>query len=193
MTHLTVITGPMFSGKSEELIRRLRRAAYAHQKILLLKPQLDNRSTRDIFKFIKDDGKLSKYERLTAKTISSAEDWGKIRPRDFDIIAIDEAQFFDKWLITTISDTLDKIAHLDITIIVSGLDMDAWRKPFGVMPELMSMADHVLKFAAICLHCEGKYGPGIFTQKKTSSTQQVEVGDEEIYEARCRACHILPN
>lgn len=190
---LETITGPMFCGKSEELQRRLRRAAYANKRIIIVKPKLDNRNSRNIFQFIKDDKKLAKYELLKMAAVSSdAEMEALVSSLDFDVLALDEAQFFGKWMLGVLNKILQRGCRLNSVIIASGLDMDAWCKPFGIMPELMAMSDDVLKLTAICLHCRGENGPAIFTQKKTSSKEQVEVGDGDTYEARCRMCHYIP-
>ncbi len=193
MARLEVITGPMFSGKSEELKRRLIRAAYAKKKILLIKAGVDDREVRNIFNIVREDSKLSSYEFLTTKIVNSTKDMGSILDiLPFDIIAIDEAQFFKKWFVKRLEKILDACAKINITIIISGLDMDAWKKPFGNMPYLLSLADDVQKLTAICVHCQGANGPGIFTQKKPGgSKNQVEVGSD-IYEARCRVCHYIP-
>jgi len=190
---LEVIGGPMFSGKSEELARRLRRAAYADKKISLLKPGVDNREERNIFTIVKEDKKLSTYEFIEMRCVNSAKDLGNLfNPPRFDVLAVDEAQFFGKWFLKALTKLMRIGCRLDITIIASGLDMDAWQKPFGIMPNLMAMADDVLKLTAICKHCKGQNGLAIFTQKKGGSTQQVEVGNTELYEARCRVCHFIP-
>ncbi|MDP2933081.1 MAG: hypothetical protein Q8N81_03025 [bacterium] len=195
---LEAITGPMFSGKSEEVARRLRRAAYADKKIVLMKPGIDNRDQRNIFDIVKEDKKLSTYEFLNMASINSPRDWSYIlNPPRFDILAIDEVQLLEKrlgkLLLKSLTKTIQTGCRLDITVIVAGLDMDAWRKPFGIMPDLMAMADNILKLTAICKHCKGQNGLAIFTQKKSiGSGKQVEVGNEELYEARCRACHTIP-
>lgn len=195
---LEVITGPMFSGKSEELLRRLRRAAYAGKSIVVIKPGIDDRKTRSIFNLIRNDEKLKDYRNLSMDAVNSAEKFEEAIAFGPELLVIDEAQFFDnaeqpadKWFAKYIADLLFD-AMLDMEIIVVGLDMDAWRKPFGAMPELMARADVVTKLTAICLRCKGENGPAIFTQKNTGSKEQIEVGDTETYEARCRICHMLP-
>ncbi len=189
---LEVITGPMFSGKSEELLRRIRRAAYADKKIAVIRPGSDNRRTRNIFNLIRDDKKLSKYQNLRMVATNSFDDLESADINKAELLAIDEAQFIDRWFLITLADLLND-SERDMEIIAVGLDMDAWRKPFGIMPDLMARANNVLKLTAICLVCKGKNGPAIFTQKKSvGSGQQVEVGDKNLYEARCRICHTIP-
>jgi thymidine kinase len=189
---LEVITGPMFSCKSEELLRRIRRAAYADKKILVVRPGIDKRATRNIFNMIKEDKKLSRYLNLNMVAADSFDDLLGARIDEVELLAIDEAQFIGKWLVNALVGLLND-AKRDLEIIVVGLDMDAWRNPFGIMPELMARANSVLKLTATCIECKGKNGPAIFTQKKsTGSGQQVEVGDKKLYEARCRICHTIP-
>lgn len=194
MARLEVITGPMFSGKSEELLRRLKRAAYADQSILLLKPAIDKRKTRDIFQLVENDQKLAGYKNLSKQTVGSIDDLKDGGPLiEYDILAVDEIHFFEKWFEKILTKVLEVGRHLDITIIVSGLDMDYLRQPFGTMPDLLARADEIVKLTAVCANCKGKKGPAIFTQKKTETGKHVEVGDEELYEARCRACYYVPS
>jgi len=193
MVRLEVITGPMFSGKSEELLRRLKRAAYANQRILLLKPAIDKRKTRDIFKLEENDKKLAGYKNLIKQVIGSADglqDGDSLL--EYDVLAIDETHFFEVWFERILVKILETGQCFDITIIVSGLDMDYLRRPFGIMPNLLARADEITKLTAVCAKCNSKNGPAIFTQKKTETGKHVEIGDEELYEARCRACHYIP-
>ena len=192
MARFEVITGPMFSGKTEELIRRLRRATFARKRILVIRPSTDNRGTRSVIDLIKGDDKLSCYEYLATRVLNHMKELRNIvdswKP---DILAIDEAQFFGPELLEYLDELLEKKKSKNFTIIVAGLDMDAWRRPFGIMPQLLAMADEVLKLTAICVACNGE-NPAIFTQKKGGTGEQVEVGDTGLYEARCRACYYVP-
>jgi thymidine kinase len=193
MARLEVITGPMFSGKTEESIRRLRRATFVRKRILVVRPSTDNRGARNIFDLIKGDDKLSRYERLASRVLNHVKELRSLidswKP---DILAIDEAQFFGPELLEYLDELLEKKKSQNFTIIVAGLDMDAWRRPFGIMPQLLAMADEVLKLTAICVACNGE-NPAIFTQKKGGTGEQVEVGDAGLYEARCRACYYIPS
>ncbi len=204
MARLEAITGPMGSGKSEEVARRLRRATYAKRKISVVKPAQDDRKTRNIFVLIEENETLKNYERLTMQTLSRAKELKNLidafRP---DILAIDEAQFlgqvpdkaqfYGQEFIDYLNKLLEKNKSKNFVIIAAGLDMDAWMRPFGIMPQLLAMADEVLKLTAICLGCQGEYGPAILTQKKGGTGEQVETGDVgKLYEARCRACHTIP-
>ena len=201
---LEVITGPMSSGKSEELARRLRRATYANQRILVIKPSQDNRQARNIFVIIQEDERLKRHKPLVMRSLGHAKELRALvdsfKP---DVLAFDEAQFlgqtpdpaqfFGQEFIDYISGLLEKKKSKNFTIIAAGLDMDAWTRPFGIMPQLLAMADEVLKLTAICLLCRGQNGPAVLTQKKGGTGEQIETGDVgELYEARCRACHEKP-
>jgi thymidine kinase len=193
MARLEVITGPMFSGKSEELARRLRRATFANRRIAVIKPSQDDRKTRSIFAIIQEDARLKDYEFLAKQALSHPRELKNFidafRP---DILAIDEAQFLEANFLEYIEELLEKSKSKNFIVIVAGLDMDAWGRPFGIMPQLMAMADEVLKLTAICSLCLGENGPAIFTQKKGGAGQQIEIGDAKLYEARCRVCHSIP-
>lgn len=191
MSRLEVITGPMFCGKTEELVRRLGRARIAHQGIVVIKPHRDNRTSRESFSMIRDNKFLSKYQHLTTCVIvSHAELIGHLTAafatKAPDVLAIDEAQFFDDWIIRAVQELLEMREH-QIRIIVSGLDMDFMTQPFGPMPQLMAMADDVLKLTAVCDACGED---AMLTYRKPGNPlDQVVVGDKDIYEARCRKCH----
>ncbi len=191
MARLEVITGPMFSGKSEELVRRLRRAAFANQSIFLCNPASDVRRTRNIFNLVSNDNKLSSYQHLSRYNITDVENlkeaFDEHKPH---ILAIDEAQFLflNYEVFDFLVDLLEREKNSDFLIIVSGLCLDADGRSFGVLPELMAKADEICLLNAVCVRCGN---PAIFTQKKPGGSQkQVEVGDENLYEARCRKCFV---
>jgi len=194
MAYFKVITGPMFSGKTEELIRVLRRSQIAGKRILVIKPALDTRSAAEIISRHQPDlnrREFTKASSFDAIPVASASHMlSLMQTLSPTVIGIDEAQFFGVWLPGFIDELLLKHASEDLSIIAAGLDRDAWRRPFGVMPELLSMADEVQKETAICFLCKG---PAQYTQKLGGGASQVEVGDVEIYEARCRKCHVLPS
>ena len=205
MVRLEVIAGPMFSGKSEELIRRLRRARHGGKEILVIKPKIDKRTeNRIVARQKKVEGLgFEPHDELEAIPIENEEELRdliiKKRPK---VIGIDEVQFFGGWLVGFLELLMKMMAATnhageaprgELLIIAAGLDLDAWRKPFGPMPTLMAMADKVDKETAVCFECHDKYGPAIFTQKKGGPGQQIEVGDAELYEARCRTCHKIPD
>ncbi len=197
MVTLTVIGGPMFSGKSEELIRRLRRAIYGQKIILAIKPKLDTRSPNISSRIKRKNGAFEHFEtyaEFECYHVGTARDI-EILMQDFfrnkvDVIAMDEAQFFGPWIVDFI-DNLLKNHKVNLEIIVTGLDMDYAGKPFGSMPQLMALANEVIKETSICFHCKSK--PGTMTQKKAvGSGKQIEVGDAELYESRCRECWTMP-
>jgi len=172
---IEVVVGPMFSGKSEELIRRLRRAAIARQRLQVFKPALDNRYA---------DGEVVSHSRwrIPSEAVERSEDiLQRLDPRT-EVVGIDEAQFFDSEL----PRICRHIADLGKRVIVAGLDMDYAGVPFGPMPELLAIAEQVQKITAICTRC-GQ--PASYTQRLTASDQQVVVGANDVYEARCRRCH----
>jgi thymidine kinase len=172
---IEVICGSMFSGKTEELIRRIHRAEYAKQNIIVFKPVIDNRY---------DDRNIVSHSQMKAPSISISmadEIYRYITP-DIQVVAIDEAQFFDEAIVKVCNDLADK----GIRVIVAGLDQDYLGKPFGYMPQLLAIAEYVTKNLAICLKCGN---PANRTQRTIHSGEQILVGSTEAYEARCRNCH----
>lgn len=170
---IEVIAGSMFSGKTEELIRRLKRAQIANKSVKIFKPTTDNRyHTTDIVSHNKNG--------IPSIPVERAED---ILPlvEDAEVVAIDEAQFFDNNLTKVCS----MLALKGIRVIVAGLDMDYKGIPFGPMPELMAIAEYVTKLHAICMQCGGIAN---FSYRKTISEEQILLGEIETYEARCRKC-----
>jgi len=175
--HIEVIAGGMFSGKSEELIRRLRRAVIARQRVQVFKPAADTRS----------EGVVSRDNRsLDAHAVSSSHEMHQKLHWSVQVVGIDEAQFFDGdlWKLVV------ELADAGIRVIVAGLDMDFRGEPFGPMPKIMAVADYVTKVHAICMQC-GE--PAQFSQRTTDAGEQVLVGDTEAYEARCRRCYRHPD
>jgi len=172
---IEVVTGPMFSGKSEELIRLLRRAAIARQRVEVFKPALDNRfGTRDVVSH-------SQW-RIPCEVVERAEEiLSRVDPRT-EVVGVDEAQFFDDALPRVCS----RLASLGKRVIVAGLDMDFRGIPFGPMPTILAIAEKVEKLSAICSRCGA---PAAYTQRLTASAEQVVVGAADVYEARCRLCH----
>jgi thymidine kinase len=196
MAYLKVITGPMFSGKTEELIRILHRSGLAGKKIVVVKPKIDSRTAEEIasrrLAADADDKSraFSKYGSFPASSIETAQEFETIIHEEKPaVIGIDEAQFFQPWLFDYLAELLRRYNDSDLQVLVAGLDMDAWGRPFGMMPHIMALADEVQKETAICFRCKQ---PAMYTQKLSDSSKQVEVGDAEIYEARCRVCHIIP-
>jgi thymidine kinase len=172
---IEIITGGMFSGKSEELLRRLRRAIIARQKVQVFKPTADvrHRPERVVTRDLREVSALSVRD--------SRELRAALQP-EVQVVGIDEAQFFDDGLI----DLATELADRGVRVIVAGLDQDFMRRPFGPMPALLSLAEFVDKMHAICVVC-GQ--PAHFTQRTAGGEELVQVGDSESYEARCRACY----
>jgi thymidine kinase len=185
MTHpipgrIETIVGPMFSGKSEELIRRLKRARIARQRVACFKPDIDLRYHRT---------SIASHSSQThdASTVTNVEHLkAELYPHldDIDVIGIDEAQFFDN----TILPLTVELVHLGKRIILAGLDTTFNAEPFGPIPALMAIADEVTKLSAVCMVCGA---PAIHTQRLGQSQELVLVGAAGLYEARCRT-HFEP-
>ncbi|MBT3756443.1 MAG: thymidine kinase [Candidatus Cloacimonetes bacterium] len=170
-----VVCGSMFSGKTEELIRRVHRAEYARRKIQVFKPEIDDRYEKD---HIVSHSKM----KTPSQIVKNAQDIHDLVKYDTEIIAIDEVQFFDD----NIVEVCNKLADNGKRVIVAGLDQDYSGKPFGPMPALLAIAEYVTKLNAICVKCGN---PASRTQRLTKSKETVIVGTTDIYEARCRNCH----
>mgnify|MGYP003932026875 CR=1 FL=1 len=172
---IEVIAGSMFSGKTEELIRRLRRAEYAHQKVEIFKPKMEKR--------------YSEHEVVShdARSINSTpvENSANIllMAYDVDVVGIDEAQFFDTGLV----DVCNTLANNGVRVIVAGLDMDFKGRPFGPMPALMAIAEFVTKVHAICLPCGNL---AAYSHRKSKEDKQVLLGEKETYEPLGRECFL---
>lgn len=170
---IEVITGCMFSGKTEELIRRVRRAVIARQKVILFKSAIDKRySNKDIVSH--DSNVIKSVPIMDARDILPAT-------QNFDVIGIDEAQFFD----ASLTEVCEILANQGKRLIVAGLDLDYLGNPFGPIPTLISMAEYVTKVHAICISC-GNLAHYSFRTVKNRS--QIMLGAEETYEPLCRVC-----
>jgi thymidine kinase len=164
----------MFSGKTEELIRRLRLALIAKQKVEIFKPAIDNRYAEEY---------IASHDAQKFRCIPIPHA-GKILELVSDhtrVVGIDEAQFFDE----TVVDACQTLANRGLRVIVAGLDQDYMGKPFGPMPQLLAAAESILKLKAVCMVCGGLASR---SQRLTAERKQVVVGASEHYEARCRAC-----
>ena len=175
---IEVICGNMFSGKTEELIRRLRRAKIARLNVKIFKPKIDTRYEEGN---IVSHNQL-KLESLAVKSINELNDLTS----DADVVGIDEAQFFDDSIIEIAKDLSSKGKR----VIIAGLDTDFKGEPFGPMPKLMCEADFLDKLQAICVRCGN---PASYTQRLSKDNKQVVIGETDIYEARCRHCYEGPN
>jgi thymidine kinase len=171
---IELITGSMFSGKTEELIRRLRRAQFAGLKVEIFKPSLDKRysETRVVSH---DEKSISSTPVENASSIL-------LLAGDVKVVGIDEAQFFDD----SIVDVCNTLADNGIRVLVAGLDMDFMGKPFGPMPALLAIAEYVTKVHAICMHC-GNLAQ--YSHRKSKEEQVVLLGEKDIYEPLCRECY----
>jgi thymidine kinase len=171
---IEVICGSMFSGKTEELIRRLRRAQIARQRVQIFKPKIDERYSQDHL--------VSHSEmRLKSEAVSSADEILQKIDWRAEVIGVDEAQFFDAKLVQV----CNQLADLGKRVVVAGLDKDYLGKPFEPMPQLMAIAEYIEKTLAICMKCGN---PANYTQRLVDSSDRVLVGATGTYEARCRRC-----
>lgn len=171
---IEVICGPMFSGKTEELIRRLRLSVIAKQRTQIFKPILDDRyDTKHITSHVE--------QKFSCTAIASAREILDYLDDSTRVVGIDEAQFFK----TELLQTCEKLARRGLRVIVAGLDQDYLGNPFGPMPQLLAIADDVLKLKAVCMLCGGE---ATKSQRISPETDQVVVGAGEHYEARCRYC-----
>ncbi len=174
---IEVICGSMFSGKTEELIRRLKRAMIARQKVAIFKPKIDTRySTTEIVSHDK--------QKIKSKVVEKPEEILHLA-LEAQVVGIDEAQFFDNSLV----DICQKLANMGKRVIVAGLDQDYRGKPFEPIPQLLAVAEYITKTHAICVVCGN---PANHTQRKTADKDKIIVGATDIYEARCRNCFEPP-
>jgi thymidine kinase len=182
---IEVISGVMFSGKSEELIRRVRRAVIAKKKVQVFKSHLDARYA-GIYNVSSHDGTLAEAEPIK----ESREIVERLRP-DTEVVAVDEAQFLDRGIVSV----ANQLADRGVRVILAGIDSDFRAESFGAMPDLMAAAEIVDKLHAICVVCGG---PATRNQRLVNGkpapydSPQIMVGGRESYEARCRHCHQVP-
>jgi thymidine kinase len=173
---IEVIAGSMFSGKSEELIRRLRRAKIARQKVQVFKPEIDARFS---------DNHIVSHSEMrheSSNIRSAAEVMAQVEP-DTEVVGIDEGQFFDEELVNV----ANELARRGVRVIIAGLDQDYTGKPFEPMPQLLAIAEYITKTHAICMKC-GQ--PANYSQRTFESEELVAVGAADKYEARCRGCFV---
>jgi thymidine kinase len=171
---IEVICGSMFSGKTEELIRRLKRARIANLKVEIFKPAIDVRY--DEVKIVSHD------ERAIQSTPVDNSQKILLMVGDVDVVGVDEAQFFDEG----ITEVCEKLALRGIRVIVAGLDMDYKTQPFGQMPNLLAVADYITKLHAICVVCGNIAN---YSYRKSADGGQVLLGEKDVYEPRCRHCY----
>lgn len=171
---IEIIAGGMFSGKSEELIRRLRRAHIGRQRVQVFKPIIDDRFANDEV-VSRDERRLKAIPVTTSAELLARVEIG------VQVVGIDEVQFFDPGIV----DVAMQLADAGIRVIAAGLDQDYMRRPFGPMAPLLAVAEDVSKMHAVCVRCRGS---AHYSQRLSGGNAQVEVGDSS-YEARCRACY----
>ena len=173
---IEVICGSMFSGKTEELIRRLKRAKIANLKVEIFKPAMDTRYD-DLHIISHDENAILSTPVENSQTLL-------LMAHDVDVVGIDEAQFFDD----EIASVCDELARRGVRVIVAGLDMDYTGKPFGQMPFLLAKADYITKLHAICVKCDNNAS---FSYRIIPNEEQIMLGAKNVYEPRCRNCFIL--
>jgi thymidine kinase len=173
---IEVICGSMFSGKTEELIRRLKRVKIANLKVEIFKPAIDVRY--DEIKIVSHD-----TNAIPSTPIDNSQKI-LLMAHDVEVIGIDEAQFFDDQL----PGVCDELALRGLRVIVAGLDMDYLGNPFGPMPQILAKADYVTKLHAICMQCGNIAN---YSYRKVASDEQVVLGAKDVYEPRCRVCYSL--
>jgi thymidine kinase len=175
---IEVVCGSMFSGKTEELIRRLKRAKYANQRVEIYKPKIDTRY--DDVQVVSHDANaiLATPIESSSKLLENTE--------GVNVIGIDEAQFFDLGL----TEVCQKLAMRGIRVIIAGLDMDFRGEPFGPIPSLLAVAEYITKVHAICPHCGNL---ATHSYRKVSNNEQVMLGEKDSYEPRCRTCYAMGN
>ncbi len=172
---IEVVCGSMFSGKTEELIRRLKRAQIGRLKVQCFKPIIDDRYSKD---------HIMSHDSSRILSLPVDKPWHILEKVEDNtrVVGIDEAQFFDESLV----EVCQKLANRGVRVILAGLDMDYRGQPFEPMPRLLAVAEYVTKLSAICLSCGG---PASRTQRLITSDERITVGSKEMYEARCRSCH----
>ena len=171
---IEVICGSMFSGKTEELIRRLKRVKIANQKVEIFKPAMDTRY--DEVRIVSHD-----TNAINSTPVESAQSI-LLLASDVDVVGIDEAQFFD----AEITRVCEQLALKGIRVIVAGLDMDYLGNPFGQMPNLLAVADYITKLHAICVSCGNIAN---ISHRKEAGDGQILLGEKDVYEPRCRVCY----
>jgi thymidine kinase len=175
---IEVIAGSMFSGKSEELIRRLRRARIAKRRVQVFTPRIDRRTAED-------EVVSHSAWRIPAERVASAREIRERLDPDTEVVGIDEVQFFDPEIVGLVQELADR----GVRVVVAGLDQDYRGVPFEPVPQLMALAEEVTKTLAVCARCGA---PANRTQRLGGSEERILIGAENLYEARCRRCHEPP-
>ncbi|HMC98480.1 MAG TPA: thymidine kinase [Flavobacteriales bacterium] len=172
---IEVICGSMFSGKTEELIRRLRRAEFAKQRVEIFKPSVDNRYA---------EAEVVSHNATSIRSTPVPNSSNLLLlAGDIQVVGVDEAQFFD----TGLPQVCEQLANSGVRVIAAGLDMDFQGRPFGPMPQLMAMAEYVTKVHAICMHCGGLAS---YSHRTGASEELILLGETDNYEPLCRTCFV---
>ncbi len=198
---LEVIVGPMFSGKTELLISRLHRVLYARKRLRIVKPARDTRTAGFIAaRAVNPDGTTEITDKLSATMIRDEADFARVAGAgDYDVLAVDEAQFFPLdepvkdslgWFGRAVRELMRARRDSNLRIIVAGLDMDFAENPFGPIPGLLAMADQVDKLTGVCMVCGSDHG--YISHRIIPGEAQLVVGDAGEYQVRCRACYEPP-
>ena len=175
---IEVIAGSMFSGKSEELIRRLRRAEIAKQQVQVFKPAIDNR-------YSKNDVVSHSHQSIKSQLVHKSSEILELLDPGTKVVGIDEAQFLDADLV----EVAERLANRGVRVILAGLDQDYLGQPFEPVPQLLAVAEYITKTRAICVVCGNA---ALRSQRISQSTERVVVGADDSYEPRCRACYSDP-
>ena len=177
--YIEVVCGSMFSGKTEELLRRVKRAQIARHKVQVFKPVIDNR-------YSADHVQSHDANRVASRPVEKALDILKLVDDNTRVVGIDEAQFFDDAVV----EVAQKLAYRGMRVIIAGLDMDFRGQPFGPMPKLLAVAEEVTKLSAVCMVCGGTASRSQrIAGPRGEGASRVMVGAKDLYEARCRFCH----
>lgn len=187
---LRIAFGPMFAGKSEELMRCIRLERVARRRVLVIKPYTDTRTTEYIAaRAIGPDGKVRETEREPARVIRNDAELDAALDAEVDAIVADECQFFGLSFARKVRDTLHRREQENLLILCGGLDTDYALRGFGPMPALIAMADERFPLTGVCMKCLARGAR--LTQRIAGSTAQVQVGDNDSYEIRCHRCHFV--
>jgi thymidine kinase len=185
--HVEVICGPMFSGKTEELIKRLRRAQIARQRVVVFKPKIDARYDESAVV----SHSSMRIESVPIESSAEIEVWLRAHGATPAVVGIDEAQFFDPGII----DVVERLADRGVRVVVAGLDQDYLGRPFGVMPTFLCLAESVTKQLSVCMVCGAAASKSQRVHKDAARASHagddvIQVGAGEAYEARCRRCYV---
>jgi thymidine kinase len=182
----------MFGGKSLKLIDHIMAAEYREQSVLAVRPKVDRHSRPFIVARRVIKGVSQSATEYPARIVSTRREFRTAwSDPALSLLAIDEAQFFPRWIIAEVAQALNMRRREDFTIAIAGLNMDYARRPFGPMPQLMSMASLINIWPGVCMKCKGRYGPGLYTQRIRGGTDQKQPGDVGDYEVRCDVCHYI--